>query len=209
MRESWSRIDAWLRTHAPASFRVLAPPADPGTVEKAQMQMGLRFPSDLLDSLACHDGQTEWANVFPERPPVPVAEMVSFWQTSVELAGDDPDLCEPQEDGGEPWWHPQWIPWAHSDCDAQIIDMREGPARGRIGSSQHDDSASFHGGWPSLAAYLEEVADVLEHGGTVGPWAPYLTSDGELWWAFAGETTLNGSPLTPAPTSRKTQRTSS
>ncbi|MFE5482928.1 SMI1/KNR4 family protein [Streptomyces sp. NPDC056527] len=200
--ESWARIDAWLRTHAPASFHVLAPPADPDAVEKAQTDMGLRFPPDLLDSLACHDGQIKWANIFPERPPAPVAEIVSFWRMSVDIAGDDPDLCEPHEEGGEPWWHAQWIPWAHSDSDAQVIDMREGPDQGRVGSSQHDDTATFEGGWPSLSAYLKHVADVLDHGGTVGPWAPYLTSGGELWWSFEGQTVLNGSPLTPAPTSQ-------
>ncbi|MDI2131148.1 hypothetical protein [Yinghuangia seranimata] len=68
-------------------------------------------------------------------------------------------------------------------------------------ATAHDDTSTFDDGWPSPAAYLHEVAEVLHHGGTVGDEAPYLTSDGELWWSFEGETDLNGTPLVPAPTS--------
>ncbi|MFJ6486522.1 SMI1/KNR4 family protein [Streptomyces sp. NPDC091682] len=202
VRASWARIDAWLRTHAPASARLLAPPANPDEVERVQVEMAVRFPEDLLESLGCHDGLVSWANILPEQPPIPLAEIVSFWRMSVEIAGDDPDLCEPHEEGGEPWWHPQWIPWAQSDGDSQVIDMREGPQQGRVGSAAHDETASFADGWPSLSAYLNDVADVLDHGGTVGPWAPFLTTDGELWWSSEGETELNGLPLAPAPTSQ-------
>jgi hypothetical protein len=116
----------------------------------------------------------------------------------VEIAGDDPDLTEPDGDR-EPWWHPLWIPWAQSDGDSQIIDMREGPGQGRLGSAAHDESGHFEDGWPSLAVYLTAVADALDHGGEVGGNAPYLTEEGELWWTFPHETELNGAPLVPAP----------
>ncbi|MFE1411187.1 hypothetical protein ACFW6F_10315 [Streptomyces sp. NPDC058746] len=43
------------------------------------------------------------------------------------------------------------------------------------------------------------MADALEHGGAIDGETPYLTPEGELWWAFTGETELNGAPLTPAP----------
>lgn len=207
VQASWARIDAWLRAHAPTSYALLAPPADPTMIESAQVEMGLRFPSDLLESLACHDGITARANMFPDQPPLPVAEIVEHWRMCVEIAGDDPDLCEPSEEGGEPWWHRQWIPWAQSDGDAQIIDMRDGPLQGRLGSAAHDDTGYFDDGWPSLGAYLGEVADVLECGGEVGVWVPYLTVDRELWWAFEGETELTGDPLVPAPTNTITSDT--
>ncbi|MBC3839304.1 hypothetical protein GXW82_01115 [Streptacidiphilus sp. 4-A2] len=200
VQASWARIDAWLHAHAPASHALLAPPADPAAIESAEAELGVRFPPDLVESLACHDGLTAWANIFPQQPPLPVAEIVAHWRMCVEIAGDDPDLCEPKAAGAEPWWHRQWIPWAQSDGDAQVIDMRAGPQQGRVGSTAHDDTGSFADGWPNLAAYLNEVADVLEFGGEVGFWAPYLTTRRELWWSFKGETELNGDPLTPAPT---------
>lgn len=201
VRDAWARIDAWLRAHAPDSSAVLAPPADPAAVEAAQAELNIRFPADLLASLACHDGLRHWANCLPLRPPLPVADLVDHWRMCVEIDEDNrADEDEPAPDGEEPWWHPQWIPWAQSDGDAQIIDMRPGPAQGRLGMAYHDDCGVFTDGWPSLAAYLTEVADVLEKGGAVGgAWAPYLTTEGELWWSLKDETQLNGAPLVPAP----------
>ncbi|MEY9966876.1 hypothetical protein ABIA33_004941 [Streptacidiphilus sp. MAP12-16] len=53
-----------------------------------------------------------------------------------------------------------------------------------------------------MAAYLHDIADVLDFGGEVGVRAPFLTTDKELWWSFPEDTGLNGDPLTPAPTSK-------
>jgi hypothetical protein len=46
------------------------------------------------------------------------------------------------------------------------------------------------------------VADVLDHGGSVKSWSPFLIGDGELWWDLTGHTELNGEPLRPAPLGR-------
>ena len=202
VRESWARIDAWLVAHAPGSFALLAPPADPEQIEAAQKEMVLRFPPELIQSLACHDGLRAWANMFPGKPPLSTGAILNHWRMCMEIAEDNPDLFEPITEDVEPWWHPQWIPWAESDGDSQIIDMRDGPHQGRMGTALHDDSGSFEDGWPSLAAYLNDVAEALDEGGAVGPWAPFLTSDGELWWDFSGETELDGEPLVPAPASK-------
>ncbi|MGW9282980.1 SMI1/KNR4 family protein [Streptomyces diastaticus] len=201
MRVAWARNDACMRAHAPDSYEELAPPAGPAAVEAAQAELGVRFPADLLASLACHDGLRHWANCLPVRPPLPVSEIVGHWRMCVEIDEAnraDGEGREPEDE--EPWWHPQWVPWAQSDGDAQIIDMRPGPDQGRLGMAYHDDCGVFEGGWPSLSAYLTEVAEVLEKGGAVGgTWVPYLTCDGELWWSLKDETELNGEPLTPAP----------
>jgi cell wall assembly regulator SMI1 len=199
VRSSWARIDAWLRVHAPKSFALLAGPSD---IESAETEMGVRFPPDLLDSLACHDGVTSWTNILPGQPPLPVKQIVEFWRRNEEIAGDDPDLRETYEGEDEPWWHQDWIPWAASDGDAQIIDVRKGIHWGRLGTSHHDGTGYFRDGWPSLVAYLSEVADVLEFGGEVDDKTPYLLPEGEIWWSLLTE--LNGVPLTPAPTTRTT-----
>ncbi|WP_306439608.1 DUF4259 domain-containing protein [Streptomyces sp. BR123] len=195
---SWARIDSWMRRHAPASYALLAPPADPAEVEAAQETMGIRFPADLLESLSCHNGIAEWARLLPDEPPMSVAGILGHWQMCVEFAEDDPDFAEP-DDGQEPWWHPQWIPWAQSHGDSQVIDMREGPGQGRLGNAAHDDVGCFDAGWPSLAVYLTAVADALDQGREVEGKVPYLTPDGGLWWAVPHQTALNGAPLTPAP----------
>ncbi|MEU9108103.1 DUF4259 domain-containing protein [Streptomyces xanthophaeus] len=199
---SWDRIDTWMQRHSPASYALLAPPADPAEVEAAQETMGVRFPTDLLESLACHNGITEWATLVPDQPPMSVAEILTHWQMCVEIAGDDSDLTEPPEWADEPWWHPLWIPWAQSDGDSQIIDMREGPGQGRLGKAAHDDTGHFDDGWPSLAVYLTAVANAFDHGTTVDGEIPFLTATDDLWWDWPGATDLNGKPLTPAPTTQ-------
>ncbi|MDA2814870.1 SMI1/KNR4 family protein [Nocardiopsis sp. RSe5-2] len=185
---SWARIDTWLRRHAPTDFALLRPPADPEAVEAAQSEMGVRFPPDLLASLACHDGKEEgiqgWSPVLP-KPPLPVAGIAAHWRMCVDEydPAEEEDLLE---DGEEPWWHPSWIPWAALGGDSQVIDMRPGPDQGRLGSAVHDDRGGFERAWPSLGAYLEEVADALENGGLVdGMLSPRVDSEGRLRWERA------------------------
>lgn len=183
---SWDRIDAWLRTHAPADHAMLRPPADPAAVEAAEAEMGLRFPPDLSASLACHDGMDEGRSVLPGRPPAPVDKIVAHWSLCIDINEDLGLFDDDLEEDEEPWWHPSWIPWAVLDGDSQVIDMRPGPDQGRLGNVEHDDGASFDHGWPSLGAYLAEVADVLENGGRVGAFlSPRIDSEGRLRWERA------------------------
>ena len=67
------------------------------------------------------------------------------------------------------------------------------------GWAAHDNPGDFSEAWPSLGAYLTNVADALETSGAVGAWHPYLTVHDELWWSLGGETELNGESLRPAP----------
>lgn len=104
VREAWARIDAWMRAHAPDSYEELAPPAGPAAVEAAQAELGVRFPADLLASLACHDGLRHWANCLPVRPPLPVSEIVGHWRMCVEIDEAnraDGEGREPEDE--EPW----------------------------------------------------------------------------------------------------------
>ncbi|MEU6341900.1 SMI1/KNR4 family protein [Streptomyces sp. NPDC046977] len=199
VRSSWARIDAWLRRHAPASFAELAPGASADEIESAQAQLGLRFPAELLESLACHNGAEKYSGVLPAGAPLGSAEAVDVWQMRMRLSGEDE---EPGGSDGEPWWHCKWIPWSETDGDVQVIDMRVGPDRGRIGWAVRDDCGRFGEGWgwSSLGTYLHEVAETLEVGGTVGDLGPYLTSESKLIWLPPDEAEYW--ELAPTPVSR-------
>ncbi len=194
---AWARIEAWMRRHTPAGLAVLSPPATPSTIAAAAADLGLPFPADLVDSLRRHDGQTTWANILPEAPPLSAAGIVEQYRIRMELAPDVDGFAS--HGGEEPWWHERWLPFGDGDGDLQVIDLRPGPGLGRLGWAPHDNPADFSEAWPSLPAYLTAVADALETGGAVGAWHPYVTVDGTLWWDLADATTLNDQPLRPAP----------
>jgi cell wall assembly regulator SMI1 len=199
VNESWVRIENWLERHAPTSMAVLAPPADPGEIVAAQAKLGLTFPAELVESLRRHNGLLEWANLLPENPPLSVAGIVEHRQMCMDVAESVDGFTSP-EPGVEPWWHELWIPFAGSDGDAQVIDLRAGPGYGRLGWAVHDNGGNFDGAWPTLGVYLAETAEALLNGTAVKGWYPYLTLDGDLWWSTANQSELNGEPLRPAPT---------
>jgi cell wall assembly regulator SMI1 len=202
---SWRRIDAWLAVHAPASLAQLNAPVTPEALAAAQRVVGMEFPADLVGSLRCHDGQDDgvWTPVLPVKPPLDAASIAGDWESWMRIANLYTDRFEAQHDeDSEPSWHPLWIPFASSESDTQMIDLRPGPGYGRLGMRYHDDSADFSGGWPSLAAYLHEVAQALYSGADL-PWYerdgvrsdyPFLTGDRELYWADE-----EGDDLIPAP----------
>jgi cell wall assembly regulator SMI1 len=189
---SWARIDAWLAAYAPASFTQLAPPATVAEIDAAEMVIGQPFPADLRESLLCHNGvQGGVSTAFPPyETPRSVDEIVAIWQSNMDTKLVEEGWVD--EHFGEPWWHPCWFAWAETDNEKLIIDNRPGPAQGRTGWHLHDSGAVLNG-WPSLAHYLNEVAEALYRTGVVGDNRPFLTSfdlddedfadDVELTWS--------------------------
>lgn len=194
---SWARIEAWLAEHAPASRRLLNPPVTDADLAEAEAVVGVEFPAQVRESLRCHDGLDMWGNIFPGQPPLSAEEIAEHWTMCMEIL----DEGDGDEGDGEPWWHPLWIPWAQSDGDSQVVDLRPGPGYGRLGWVYHDGSGVTDSS-PDLAAYLHEVAEALDGGRPVGLMHAYLLGvdgEAELWWSTAGQTEVNGSPLVPAP----------
>lgn len=162
--------------------------------------IGVPFPAELVESLGCHDGTDNIPMVLPGASPQTARELADSWHMCMEI-DDDFGEAEPW-DGEEPWWHRRWIPWAvTAGGDFQVVNLRNGPDYGRLGWAVHDGGGCFSGTdtWPSLSAYLSDVAEAFRTAGAVGPWHPRLTHDGCLWWSTAGVDELNGEPLTRAP----------
>ena len=197
---SWARIDAWLQRHVPAGWAMLADPADPSDIAAAQARLGLEFPADLVESLRCHNGLRGWASILPEGEHLSVARIVEVRELWMEIAESEGRFAV-EEPGGQPWWHPLWLPFGESvGGDALVIDLRPGPGFGQMGWAVHDGCGDFDDPWPSLGAYLQATADGLVHGTDAKDKFPYLTAEGELWWTFADTAELDGAPLRPAPT---------
>lgn len=190
--ESWRSIDAWLARHAPATYAVLAPPAT--GAELAAMDL----PPEVVESLRCHNGLTEWANVLPEGPPSSAAEIAANYRIRLDLAED---FVYPPDQ--EPYWHPAWIPWSDSDGDLQFVDLRPGPTHGQLALAPHDGPVDFIDAFASLTGYLQAVVHSLDHGTGINNWYPYLTTHHELWWDQGPDKrSVNDEPLARAPTLR-------
>lgn len=187
---SWSRIDAWLSAHAPASLARLGPSADPADMAAAERVLGVALPAELAASLACHDGVEPECRIFPEMDLLSVSGVIDQWELRNEVAAeffaDEEDL--PPSDG-DPFWHRLWIPVGHFQGDLYVIDMRPGPEQGRMGWVSHDGSSSFTGEeLPTLSSFLQALADTLMTGRQPIPglWDdPCVSPDRELsWWGM-------------------------
>lgn len=56
VNRQWRRIETWLKTNAPTTYRTLGKPGDAEAIAAAEAHMGMRFPNDLRASLLRHDG---------------------------------------------------------------------------------------------------------------------------------------------------------
>src|SRR5262245_40931883 len=57
MRDIWSRIEAWLRTHAPVLLESLEPGASAEQLDQAERELGRPLPGDFRESYLIHNGQ--------------------------------------------------------------------------------------------------------------------------------------------------------
>lgn len=162
----------------------------------------MTFPTDLIESLHRHDGTREWVRILPEAPTLSVAGIVDQYEERMDIAEDVDGFTDSGPDG-ESWWNERWLPFGASNGGLQIIDLRPGAGYGRVGWAPGDNPADFSDGWPSLGAYLADVAEALKSAEAVGAWHPYLTVRDELWWSMAEATEVNGEPLRPAPQLRR------
>lgn len=189
--EAWHAIDTWLSTYAPATYAVLAPPATDEELQACPVEL----PPELVESLRCHNGLTTWANILPEGPPSSTTEIADNYQLRMDLALEYGGFTV-HPPSTEPYWHPSWIPWADSEGDLQVIDLRTN----HLGMAYHDGTGDFTDAFPDLTTYLSTVVTALHTSTGVNNWYPYLTPHQELWWDQGPDkTSVNDEPLVRPP----------
>lgn len=205
VEDSWGRIDAWLLRHAPVSHALLRPPASPADIKAAERALGVRFHSDLVVSLSCHDGVElqPGAPVLTHYGPLScVADIVKSTSFLRGISADVPDddiLDEDDEDYNElaMYWHHDWllitlgVGWQSSD--GLFLSCHPGRNWGRLGRYFDEDTPSFTG-WASLRHALADLADALESGRPFNGRTP-LAYEGALLWE--DETTAVPDPVSP------------
>lgn len=182
VNRQWQRIEAWLKAHAPRSYRTLGKPGKAESIAAAEAQMGLRFPDDLRASLLRHDG----AAVVDDTSPfgflgngnLNLQGIRDTWRRLCEM--DDEDEGEPADPRSE-WWDGRMLPFGSDGVGNRlVIDS----VKRDVGETDHEGSMSFMPGGVRIRSYyalLKATADAMENGGSIGYWKPRTVAD-ELDW---------------------------
>ncbi|RSN08405.1 hypothetical protein DMB42_20450 [Nonomuraea sp. WAC 01424] len=182
VNRQWRRIETWLKSNAPKSYRTLGRPGKATTIAVAEAQMGLSFPDDLRASLLRHNGtvaaDAPWAFGFMGYLDEDVRGIRDTWRDLCESDGiDEVENGDPRTD----WWDGRMIP-VGSDGSGNhlVIDS----VRHDVGETDNEDIMNFTPGDLRIRSYyalLKTTADALENDGTIGYWKPKAVA-GELTW---------------------------
>ncbi|AXE81340.1 hypothetical protein C5746_35250 [Streptomyces atratus] len=164
--ESWQRIEMWLAVHAPRTFASLSQPASADAISAAADELGMRFPADLVESLLRHDGvaRGDGGFAFPGGEVLMSLEgLLERGRMYKQLWGRDHEIIE------SGYWNPEFLMFAERNVtpDGLALDCRSGATFGALGWHFKGEGTSF-GQWASLAAFLHELAECLEHGHAMG-----------------------------------------
>jgi len=180
INDSWDRITTWLKAKSPDDLQLLQPGA-PDELDTAATLFGLQLHGDfrqLYQLMNGTDPNGESVGLFPSADewddmafgPCALEQITADWQMQKELleGGDFADLtpesCDPAITND--WWNVGWIPFAwNGGGDYYCIDMVP-TADGTMGQViTHSHETGEHKVLaPSLAAYLNDLADGLDAG---------------------------------------------
>ncbi|WP_250403752.1 SMI1/KNR4 family protein [Streptomyces cellostaticus] len=176
VQASWTRIDAWLREHAPRTFATLRPPAGDDEIAAAQEELGVTFPPDLVASLLRHNGALEGPEAFRFSTGDRLLGVSGILGDTGFMRGIDQGL-----DGEtEGYWLHDYVKFGSYDVtsDGLLTDCRTGrDFFGAIGRFFDETGTSF-GEADSLGEYLAELAGKFERGQDAG----VVTLNGRLFW---------------------------
>lgn len=180
VQDSWNRIDAWLREHAPRTFATLAAPAGQEEIAAAEKQLGVTFPPDLVASLLRHNGALDGTGAFrfsTHDRLLGVSEIVGDTNFMRDI-GEDLD-----EEYAECYWIHDYVKFGSygATADGLTIDCRrDQDSYGAIGRF-FDETGTDFGRADSLGGYLAQLAHQLERGQDAGA----VTFNGRLFWESA------------------------
>lgn len=176
VQASWTRIDAWLREHAPRTFATLRPPAGGEEIAAAQEELGVTFPPELVASLLRHDGALEGPEAFRFSTGDRLLGLSGILADTGFMRGID----QGPDGEAEHYWLHGYVKFGSYDVtsDGVLMDCRTGrDSFGAIGRFFDETGTSF-GEADSLGGYLAELADKLERGQDGG----VVTFNGRMLW---------------------------
>jgi cell wall assembly regulator SMI1 len=195
LQDSWQRIDAWLRRHAPATSTALSPP-DESDVLALEAHLGYALPPEArqwFTTVHAPDDLTFAGQILPAQILLSArsAQAASSLKRSIWDRPDDPIRemvagTEEQPAGGMAWaWLPSFVPLsADGGGGCYFVDLRKGPATGCVKQFNRDDGALHPPVWTNLTALLADVAETLEQERVCEYFRPVVAPSGQLDWEF-------------------------
>ncbi|MFF5719481.1 SMI1/KNR4 family protein [Streptomyces buecherae] len=177
VEEAWGRLGSWARTNAPSAYAdgVRVSPVE---IEEAGRALGVPFPEELVVLSLCR-GRGGLGRL-PGGALMNPDEIVSRTLLMRDLLADAASDGEAHDD----YWHHDYLFFADDDVNGLAMDCRPGDGFGAVGLFSEYSGVEFDRA-PSLAAYLEELADSLETGSAFDGYVP-IAFDGGLLWEPAG-----------------------
>lgn len=173
MQEVWTRIEGWLKAHAPQVLDTLQPGASDDRITELENLLSVQFPEDVRASYRIHNGQSTYRyGLIDGREFLSLERIQDEWQVWKELLESGTFQTEEGHDqGSDPapgicnvWWSAKWIPLTYDGAgnhDCLDLNPAEGGAMGQIITMWHDD-ASREIVAPSFRAWLQHYAEGLE-----------------------------------------------
>ena len=148
MRQQWTRLEAWLKTHNPALLADLNPSASEADIQALERMVGVKLPMDFVECLKVHDGQKGAADwLFFGSEFLSLQRIMDEWVIWNELShnGDFDDSEAASEAGIQPvWWSSKWIPFSYNGTGDHLcldLDPVGGGRSGQVITFWHDDGA--------------------------------------------------------------------
>jgi cell wall assembly regulator SMI1 len=167
--DAWTRIETWLRTHAPVSHEALLPGASEQELTHLEDVLGTRLPAELTALWRLHAGVHDAPGagfLFRNWALMTLAGVAEYHGGQMRL-GD-----------GDVWQRP-WIPFCSSGVHDRAFVLYVDATTGTVGyASRYGERREE---FASLSVYLEEMADALEVPALAEREKPGL-ADGALVW---------------------------
>jgi len=198
VNQLWQRIVNLLRTHAPATARLIRPPGPLEKVHELERSVGLPLPADLVEWWTLTDGIAEHerraGTLVPNRfVPLSATRARQEYERLSAASATDPTCCGPNQthqnragDDGGPFCSAM-VPFASDGTGSLLcVDLRDGEDHGILmDMGPGDGFDTTH--WGSVTELLTEIAERLEasaHGAEI-PYRekhPRFDAEGIVYW---------------------------
>jgi len=145
MKETWTKIENWLKNNADQIYNSLNDGADEEDFESLEEVINKKLPEDFKAFYGVHNGQdTASEGLIDTEEFLSTERIMDEWQVWKDLYDKgvfDESVSEADDGIKERWWHPSWIPITYDGSgNHYCLDLSpdEGGKKGQIIRIWHD-----------------------------------------------------------------------